>query len=100
MQKQKNIERENGIIKKTAEKLKPRLIMPFADQFVIGGKNSYLNKYSPHPPSIKDVADYFKKDKSLKFLLLNINQSYDLLKDKKLLTQNSNLLQIQTEINL
>ena len=57
--------------------------MPFADQFVIGGKNSYLNKYSPHPPSIKYVADYFKNDKSLNFLLLNINQSYDLIKKQK-----------------
>ena len=57
--------------------------MQFADQFVIGRKNSYLNKYSPHPPSIKNVADYFKKNKNLKFLLLNINQSYDLVKNKK-----------------
>ena len=71
------------ILKKTADEIKPKLIMPFADQFVIGGKNSYLNKYSPHPPSIKNVSDYFKKDKSLNFLLLNINQSYDLTKNIK-----------------
>lgn len=71
------------ILKKTADEIKPKLIMPFADQFVIGGKNSYLNKYSPHPPSIKGVSDYFKKDKSLNFLLLNINQSYDLNKNIK-----------------
>ena len=71
------------ILKKTADEIKPKLIMPFADQFVIGGKNSYLNKYSPHPPSIKGVSDYFKKDKSLNFLLLNINQSYDLTKNIK-----------------
>ena len=71
------------LLKKTAERIKPKLIMPFADQFVIGGKNSYLNKYSPHPPSIKNVADYFKKNKDLKFLLLNINQTYDLAKNKK-----------------
>ncbi len=71
------------ILKKTAHAIKPDLIMPFADQFVIGGKNSYLNKYSPHPPSIKYVADYFKNDKSLNFLLLNINQSYDLNKKTK-----------------
>ncbi len=84
MQESKRISKERmELLKKTAEKLEPKLIMPFADQFVIGGKNYHLNKYSPHPPSIKDVADYFKKDKSLKFLLLNINQSYDLIKDIK-----------------
>ncbi len=71
------------LLKQTAYKLKPKMIMPFADQFVIGGKNSHLNKYSPHPPSIKDVSDYFKKDKSLNFLLLNVMQSYDLIKNKK-----------------
>ena len=36
------------LLEDTADKIKPKLIMPFADQFVIGGKNSYLNKYSPH----------------------------------------------------
>lgn len=83
MEEAKRISEERmGILKTTADKLKPKLIMPFADQFVIGGKNSYLNKYSPHPPSIKSVADYFSKDKSLNFLLLNINQSYDLVKDE------------------
>ncbi len=71
------------LLEDTADKIKPKLIMPFADQFVIGGKNSYLNKYSPHPPSIKFVSDYFKRKKDFKFLLLNINQSYDLKKNKK-----------------
>ena len=71
------------LLEKTADQIKPKLIMPFADQFVIGGKNSYLNKYSPHPPSIKLVADYFKKNKSLNFLLLNVKQSYNLKTNKK-----------------
>ena len=48
------------LLKKTAEKLKPRLIMPFADQFVIGGKNSYLNKYSP-PTLNKGRSRLFQK---------------------------------------
>jgi len=84
MQEAKRISKERmELLKRTADEIKPKLIMPFADQFVIGGKNSYLNKYSPHPPSIKNVSDYFKKNKSLNFLLLNINQSYDLIKNKK-----------------
>ena len=84
LKKQKESQKERmELLKQTAYKLKPKMIMPFADQFVIGGKNSHLNKYSPHPPSIKDVSDYFKKDKSLNFLLLNVMQSYDLIKNKK-----------------
>lgn len=71
------------LLKNTAKKINPKLIMPFADQFVIGGKNFYLNKYSPHPPSIKFVEDYFKANSEFKFLLLNINQSYDLKTHKK-----------------
>ena len=62
MQEAKRISKERmELLKRTADEIKPKLIMPFADQFVIGGKNSYLNKYSPHPPSIKNVSDYFKK---------------------------------------
>ena len=48
-------------------------------------------------PSIKDVADYFKKDKSLKFFL-NINQSYDLIKDIK--TPNSKFKSLPTLIGI
>jgi len=68
----------------TIHDIAPRKVMPFADQYVIGGKRGYLNKYSPHAPSPGYVKDYLVAaglDKKL--VLLNSGQSYDLDADSK-----------------
>jgi UDP-MurNAc hydroxylase len=58
--------------------LKPSLVMPFADQYVIVGKKYDLNKYMPHPSSPGILRDYFKDTEETKLLLLNSSQSFDL----------------------
>lgn len=72
------------VLKETSESLNPKWTMPFADQFVIAGKNSYFNRYSPHPPSLKNVHDYFENNKKINLLLLNIGQTFDLNTEKKI----------------
>lgn len=64
--------------------LAPRRVMPFADQYVMGGSRGYLNQYSPHPPSPGYVRDYLAAaglDRLL--VLLNSGQSYDLEDESK-----------------
>lgn len=59
--------------------LDPEMVMPFADQYVIGGNRGHLNQYSPHPPCpgcVKD--DLLEAGLQDKLLLLNSGQSYDL----------------------
>lgn len=58
--------------------LKPHLVMPFADQYVIVGKKYELNKYMPHPSSPGILRDYFHDTAETKLLLLNSGQSFDL----------------------
>jgi hypothetical protein len=59
--------------------LEPKLAMPFADQYVIAGSRSHLNKYSPHPPCPSAAADYLKgTGYENRVLLLSSTQSYDL----------------------
>jgi UDP-MurNAc hydroxylase len=63
----------------TIRELNPELVMPFADQYVIGGNRGHLNQYSPHPPCPGLVKDYLPDDGLKdKLLLLNSGQSYDL----------------------
>jgi UDP-MurNAc hydroxylase len=69
------------------EALKPRYIMPFADQYVVAGSRAHLNKFLPHPPTPGAVYEPMKAkgyDNSL--LLLNSGQSFDF--DKKQKTPN------------
>jgi UDP-MurNAc hydroxylase len=61
-----------------AEFLTPKLVMPFADQYVIVGKKHELNKYMPHPSSPGILRDYFRDTPSTKLLLLNSGQAFDL----------------------
>lgn len=64
---------------KNLKELKPTLAMPFADQYVIGGNNSLLNQYLPHPPCPGSILPFIEKNiPSQKLLLLNPGQSYDL----------------------
>jgi UDP-MurNAc hydroxylase len=62
----------------TYEKLKPKYIMPFADQYVIAGSRSHLNKFLSHPAGPGSVYDPMeKKGYASSLLLLNSGQSFD-----------------------
>jgi len=64
---------------KAVELLQPEYAMPFADQYVIAGSRSALNKYLPHPPSGIAVQEPLKQvGLEGKLLLLNPSQSFDL----------------------
>lgn len=68
----------------TVRDIAPRRVMPFADQYVMGGSRGYLNQYSPHPPSPGYVKGYLAAagfDHTL--VLLNSGQSYDLDDESK-----------------
>ncbi len=59
--------------------LDPKIVMPFADQYVIAGSRSYLNKFMAHPPSPGAVYSATEKaGEQHRLLLLNSAQSYDL----------------------
>lgn len=60
------------------------VVMPFADQYIIAGKKSFLNKYMPHPSSPGILRDYYQSTNEQKLLLLNSLQSYDLKKQLKI----------------
>ena len=57
--------------------------MPFADQYVIGGTKSVLNKYMAHPPCPGFVEKDFKSDET-QLVLLNSAQSFSLDTEKKI----------------
>lgn len=64
--------------------LNPRCVMPFADQYVIAGSRSSLNRYMPHPPSpgiVKEALEMAEVQANL--LLLNSAQSFDFDRKKK-----------------
>ena len=64
--------------------LSPRTVMPFADQYVIGGSRASLNQYSAHPPCPGAVGEPMKKEGwGDRLLLLNSAQSYDFDTRKK-----------------
>lgn len=59
--------------------LKPNYVLPFADQYAVGGSRSDLNKYISHP-SCPGIVEKFIADKTFhsKLLLLNSTQAFDL----------------------
>ncbi|MUG97019.1 hypothetical protein F7734_33655 [Scytonema sp. UIC 10036] len=62
----------------TVKTLQPSYAMPFADQYVIAGSRSDLNKYLPHPPDGSVVLDALKKvGCEEKALLLKSGQVFD-----------------------
>lgn len=75
-------ERMNEFIDNTLD-LSPKYMMPFADQFVIGGSRSHLHKYVAHPTCPGAVGDAVKEyslnsDRlQSELILLNSNQSFD-----------------------
>ncbi len=64
--------------------LKPKLAMPFADQYVIGGSRSHLNRYSPHPACPGAVIEHLQQaGMKQDFLLLNSGQTFEFESGKK-----------------
>ena len=62
-----------------ARALDPVRIMPFADQYVIGGAKFATNLYSPHPPCPGHTREALKAiGMENKLVLLNSGQSFDL----------------------
>ena len=68
----------------TVRTLNPKRVMPFADQYVIGGAKYILNQYSPHPPCpgycMQPLRDAGLADK---LLVLNSAQAFDLETGRK-----------------
>ncbi len=68
----------------TVREISPHRVMPFADQYVMGGNRGYLNQYSAHPPSPGYVREYLESaGLDHKLVLLNSGQSYDLQDESK-----------------
>ena len=71
--------------KKNALDLNATYVLPFADQYVIGGSRIFINEYLPHPPCPGDVLKYINNEVlKNKILLLNSGQSFDLDKNLKI----------------
>jgi UDP-MurNAc hydroxylase len=69
----------------TAKELNPKYVMPFADQYVIGGSRGAINKYSPHPPAPGYVQEHLTKiGMEDKLVILNSGQSWDFSTGEKI----------------
>lgn len=62
----------------TAKKIPAKVVMPFADQYVIVGGKHELNVYMPHPASPGVLRDHYEDSNEQRLLLLNNGQSYEL----------------------
>jgi UDP-MurNAc hydroxylase len=69
---------------KTVQELQPRHVTPFADQYVVAGSRSHLNRYISHPASPGVVQEALAavglKDR---LVMLNSGQAYDFDKGVK-----------------
>jgi UDP-MurNAc hydroxylase len=65
------------IFHQTVSELNPLIVMPFADQYVVGGKRAKLNTYLAHPVSPGVVKEDFREDACSQLLLLNSGQTFD-----------------------
>ena len=62
----------------TVRRLDPRFVMPFADQYVVAGARSNLNRFVSHPPCPGVVRDRMVADGlDDRLILLNSGQSFD-----------------------
>jgi len=78
-EKSRIFEQTIGDFVATVRALNPDLVMPFADQYVIGGSQYLLNQYAPHPPCPGWCAEPARRAGFAdKLLLLNSAQSFDL----------------------
>lgn len=68
----------------TVQTLNPRFVTPFADQYVVAGSRSHLNKYISHPAS-PDVVSGALAEAGLgdRLIMLNSGQGYDFDTGKK-----------------
>ena len=65
--------------------LNPVYVIPFADQWAVGGSRSHLNKFVSHAPCRRVVERPFAEAKlTSHLLLLNSGQEYDFSTDKKI----------------
>jgi UDP-MurNAc hydroxylase len=68
----------------TVQALEPDYAMPFADQYVVAGSRSHLNRYLPHPPDGAVVLGALERiGMGDRALLLNSGQSFDFLSGGK-----------------
>ncbi|MBK8870719.1 MAG: MBL fold metallo-hydrolase [Elusimicrobia bacterium] len=73
--------REEGVksFLRTVTQIAPTFAMPFADQYVVAGSRSILNRFLPHPPCPGDLLERYNKANLVsKLLLLNPGQAFDL----------------------
>lgn len=63
--------------------LRPAWVMPFADQYVIGGARAHLNEHVSHPASPADVQTVLPPGGPAQLLLLNSGQAFDFADERK-----------------
>lgn len=62
----------------TVRQLDPRWVVPFADQYVVGGSRSHLNRFISHPACPGVVSERLKAEGlDDRLVLLNSGQSFD-----------------------
>ncbi len=77
-QAQKILDKRLENFRLVVAEIAPRWAMPFADQYVIAGSRSSLNRYISHPPSPEIVPERFGSYiGNTQILLLNSGQSFD-----------------------
>jgi UDP-MurNAc hydroxylase len=70
----------------TVRQLEPVYAMPFADQYVVAGSRSHLNRFISHPPGPGVVRDVFAHAAlEAHLLLLNSGQTFDFSSPGKVL---------------
>lgn len=81
---------------KNVQRLNPRYVAPFADQYVVAGSRSYLNKFISHPSSPGIVkAGLEEAGLGDRLILLNSGQCYDF--DKGIKTPNEPYVDVTEE---
>ena len=69
----------------TIQALTPRYVMPFADQYVVGGSRWQINERMPHPPSPGAAKEPFEAaGTDSELLLLNSGQAFDFDAQRKI----------------
>lgn len=77
-EKQRIVDMRLRAFANSVEFLQPKYVVPFADQYVIGGSRAHLNAHVSHPSSPARVHTVLPDDGSgPRVLLLNSGQSFD-----------------------
>lgn len=70
---------------RTVRMLDPRWVVPFADQYVVAGSRSHLNRFISHPPCPGVVEDRLNAEGLAdKLILLNSGQTYDFERQERI----------------